>query len=153
MKARNWTRSSKPHEQERVLFETFLMTGMRELELMHLSWRDIDLTHGVVRVRHKPDFGWTPKAYKEREIPIPDKLVLHSSNGRQRLMPNALWSSRTPIAPPTAISCGRARRLRNAPNWRRMTSGCTSSGQRSLPAPCVQVSICGPCRCGWGTRI
>ena len=26
-------------------------------------------------VRHKPEFGWTPKAYKEREIPIPDKLV------------------------------------------------------------------------------
>jgi integrase len=36
---------------------------------------DIDLTHGVVRVRHKPEYGWTPKAYKEREIPIPDKLV------------------------------------------------------------------------------
>lgn len=24
---------------------------------------------------HKPDRGWTPKAYKEREIPIPAKLV------------------------------------------------------------------------------
>ena len=62
-------------EQERALFETFLMTGMREQELMHLTWRDIDLTHGGVRVRHKPEFDWTPKAYKEREIPIPDKLV------------------------------------------------------------------------------
>ena len=28
-----------------------------------------------LRRRRKPDFGWTPKAYKEREIPIPDKLV------------------------------------------------------------------------------
>jgi integrase len=62
-------------EEERVLFETFLMTGMREQELMHLTWRDIDLNHGIVRVRHKPEYGWTPKAYKEREIPIPDKLV------------------------------------------------------------------------------
>jgi hypothetical protein len=26
--------------------------------------------------RHKPDRGWTPKAYKEREIPIPSKLVM-----------------------------------------------------------------------------
>ena len=24
---------------------------------------------------HKPDRNWTPKAYKEREIPIPSKLV------------------------------------------------------------------------------
>ena len=28
-----------------------------------------------MRVSHKPDLGWTPKAYKEREIPIPQKLV------------------------------------------------------------------------------
>jgi len=26
-------------------------------------------------VSHKPDRGWTPKAYKEREIPIPSKLA------------------------------------------------------------------------------
>jgi integrase len=26
-------------------------------------------------VTHKPDRGWTPKAYKEREIPIPSNLV------------------------------------------------------------------------------
>lgn len=29
-----------------------------------------------MRVSHKPDRGWTPKAYKERETPIPKKLVL-----------------------------------------------------------------------------
>jgi integrase/recombinase XerD len=29
----------------------------------------------VVRVSHKRDLGWTPKAYKEREIPIPAKLA------------------------------------------------------------------------------
>lgn len=28
-----------------------------------------------MRVTHKPDRGWTPKAYKEREIPIPTKLA------------------------------------------------------------------------------
>ena len=29
----------------------------------------------TVRVSHKPDAGWTPKAYKEREIPISAKLT------------------------------------------------------------------------------
>lgn len=62
-------------EEERLWYEFFLMTGMREQEVMYTYWSDINLTHATVRVSHKPDRGWTPKAYKEREIPIPSKLV------------------------------------------------------------------------------
>jgi len=51
------------------------MTGMREQEVMYTYWSDVNLAHATVRVTHKPDRGWTPKAYKEREIPIPAKLV------------------------------------------------------------------------------
>lgn len=61
--------------EERLWFEFFLMTGMREQEVMHTYWSDISLSHATVRVSHKSDRGWTPKAYKEREIPIPAKLV------------------------------------------------------------------------------
>ena len=60
---------------ERLWYEFFLMTGMREQEVMYTYWSDINLAHATVRVSHKPDRGWTPKAYKEREIPIPSKLV------------------------------------------------------------------------------
>jgi integrase len=35
----------------------------------------VNLAAATVRVSHKPEWGWTPKAYKEREIPIPAKLV------------------------------------------------------------------------------
>jgi integrase/recombinase XerD len=62
-------------QEERLWFEFFLMTGMREQEVMYCYWRDINLDAHTVRVTHKPDRGWTPKAYKEREIPIPDKLI------------------------------------------------------------------------------
>jgi integrase len=62
-------------DQERLWFEFFLMTGMREQEVMYAYWSDINLKHATVRVTHKPDRGWTPKAYKEREIPIPSNLV------------------------------------------------------------------------------
>jgi integrase len=62
-------------EEERLWFEFFLMTGMREQEVMYTYWSDVNLSAGTVRVSHKPDRGWTPKAYKEREIPIPAKLV------------------------------------------------------------------------------
>jgi integrase len=61
--------------EERVWFEFFLMTGMREQEVMFTYWTDVNLSAGTMRVTHKPDRGWTPKAYKEREIPIPAKLV------------------------------------------------------------------------------
>jgi len=61
--------------KERLWYEFFLMTGMREQEVMYTYWSDINFTHATVRVSHKSDRGWTPKAYKEREIPIPAKLV------------------------------------------------------------------------------
>ena len=61
--------------EERLWYEFFLMTGMREQEVMYTYWSDINFAHATVRVSHKPDRGWTPKAYKEREIPIPAKLV------------------------------------------------------------------------------
>lgn len=61
--------------EERLWYEFFLMTGMREQEVMYTYWSDINLASATVRISHKPDRGWTPKAYKEREIPIPAKLV------------------------------------------------------------------------------
>jgi integrase/recombinase XerD len=62
-------------EEERLWFEFFQMTGMREQEVMYVYWRDVNLAEHTVRVTHKPDRNWTPKGYKEREIPIPAKLA------------------------------------------------------------------------------
>jgi integrase/recombinase XerD len=61
--------------KERLWYEFFLMTGMREQEAMYCYWSDVNFAASTVRVSHKPDRGWTPKAYKEREIPIPTKLM------------------------------------------------------------------------------
>jgi integrase/recombinase XerD len=66
---------AKCDAEERLWYEFFLMTGEREQEVMYTYWPDINFTASTVRVSHKPDRGWTPKAYKEREIPIPAKLV------------------------------------------------------------------------------
>ncbi len=80
---------------ERLWFEFFLMTGMREQEVMHLYWSDLNLKANTVKVTHKPDRGWTPKAYKEREIPIPAKLTVSlkawkgKANGCPLLFPTA----------------------------------------------------------------
>ena len=61
--------------EERLWFEFFLMTGMREQEVMYCYWSDVNLSSCTVRITHKPDRSWTPKAYKEREIPIPARLA------------------------------------------------------------------------------
>jgi integrase len=61
--------------EERLWFEFFLMTGMREQEVMYCYWSDVNFSASTIRVTNKPDRGWTPKAYKEREIPIPAKLA------------------------------------------------------------------------------
>jgi integrase/recombinase XerD len=61
--------------EEKLWFQFFLMTGMREQEVMYAYWSDLNLHNHIIRVTHKPDRNWTPKAYKEREIPIPQPLV------------------------------------------------------------------------------
>lgn len=66
---------AKCDPEERLWYEFFLMTGMREQEVMYMYWSDANFAASTVRVSHKPDRAWTPKAYKEREIPIPTKLV------------------------------------------------------------------------------
>jgi len=66
---------SKCDAKERLWLEFFLMTGMREQEVMHCSWADINLPRSTVTVRYKPEYGFSPKNYKEREIPITAKLV------------------------------------------------------------------------------
>jgi integrase len=66
---------AKCDAEERLWYEFFLMTGEREQEVMYTYWTDVNFAASTVRVSHKPDRGWTPKAYKEREIPVPAKLV------------------------------------------------------------------------------
>jgi len=59
-----------------ILF-TMLYSGMREGEVIHLEWSDVDLVKGVIHIQKK-DF-WTPKSsgreIRERDIALSDELV------------------------------------------------------------------------------
>jgi len=59
---------------ERLLFEFYQQTGMRDQEVMYTTWQDINFARHTVTVRWKPEYGWTPKNFKEREVPIPKRL-------------------------------------------------------------------------------
>jgi integrase len=61
-----------------ALFKTALMTGMRQGELLALTWRDIDLIAGVVRVRRSYTRRAidTPKSFtSKRDVHLPSELI------------------------------------------------------------------------------
>lgn len=62
-------------KEERAIFKTFSYTGLREQELAHLHWPDLNLTKGILTVRAKPEAGFIPKDWEEREIPLHPELV------------------------------------------------------------------------------
>jgi integrase len=52
-----------------------LKCGLRDQELMHLEFRDINWTDKTLRVQSKEQWGFLPKTWEQREIPIPDDLI------------------------------------------------------------------------------
>jgi integrase len=63
------------HDTEKALFSTFLLTGFREMEVVHLFWTDISFELKTARVTAKPDMGFYPMRWEERGVPIPVKLI------------------------------------------------------------------------------
>ena len=58
-----------------TLYKFLLMTGLREQEAMYCAWNDVNLDVSTINMRWKSQYGFEPKAYREREVPIPTKLV------------------------------------------------------------------------------
>ncbi len=63
-------------DEERLLFEFFLQTGLREQEVMHCTWANLDFKSKAVFIKAKPRFGFRLKNKKARLIPVPDDLVV-----------------------------------------------------------------------------
>lgn len=51
------------------------LTGLRKRELYFLTWRDLDLRVGTLRVSGAGKVGFSPKDYEERPIPLPPDLI------------------------------------------------------------------------------
>ena len=60
-----------------------LHTGLRREELLHLTWRDMDLERKVLTIQAKD--GWRPKDYEVRHIPLAAQAlkVLHEIPGKR----------------------------------------------------------------------
>ena len=77
---------------ERVLYLSYLLTGLRDKEMRYLTWRDIDFRTQVVRVTRKPLYGFKPKNKEEREVPVPAALIaaLNKYKGTKKFLPDAV---------------------------------------------------------------
>ena len=60
---------------EELRFKFYLMSGFRDAEGRFATWRDVDFKHMAVRVTAKPHWGFHPKNWEEREVPVPQKLI------------------------------------------------------------------------------
>ena len=78
---------------EQALFSTFLLTGFRELEVVHLFWTDLNFELQTARVTAKPELGFYAKRWEEREVPIPATLVDVLRRHPRRLGCNHLFPS------------------------------------------------------------
>ena len=96
-------------DRERELFSTFLLTGFREQEVAFLFWSDINLKLRTIRVTSKPNLGFSPKRWEEREIPIPVELV--------RLLENALTSTANGSCSLRLRAIGNTTCCSNAKQW------------------------------------
>ena len=70
--------------EERALYSTFLFTGFREQEVVNLFWSDVHFTLNTIRVTAKPDLGFWPKRWEERELPVAKALIKLLSAHPQR---------------------------------------------------------------------
>jgi integrase/recombinase XerD len=62
-------------EEEATLLKFVLGSGFRDQEIRHAEWRDIDFRNELVRVTAKPEWGFTPKNWEERIVPLPTVLM------------------------------------------------------------------------------
>ena len=65
----------KADSVEQALILTCCYTGMREQEICFLTWEDVNLKKKVLHISAKPEYGFTPKTWEEREIEMSDRLV------------------------------------------------------------------------------
>ncbi len=62
-------------EYMRVAISMGLQLGLREQELMHAEFSDIDSEQKTFRVKSKAEYGFKVKDSEERDVPIPSSLL------------------------------------------------------------------------------
>jgi integrase/recombinase XerD len=97
---------------EYLLFQFFLQSGLRDAEVRHALWTDLDFNHGTVKVKHKEanaSQNWTfdPKGRRGREVPLPDFLMELLSEARKKSKSKLIFPSKPHSKAPNARPGGK----------------------------------------------
>ena len=60
---------------ERLLFQTFLLSGFRAREVSTLDWASVDFKANTLAVVERPPYGFTPKSHECRKVRVPLALI------------------------------------------------------------------------------
>lgn len=64
-----------------------LKCGLRDQEIVHLTWTSVDLERKMLRVQGNPKWQFKVKDYEQRDLPIPVDLLI-ALKARKRAKPN-----------------------------------------------------------------
>ena len=65
-------KNADPDQKDYLMF--LLWSGFRDEEVQYLQFSDFNFRNSTVMVQAKPQFGWKPKDYEEREITLPSEV-------------------------------------------------------------------------------
>ncbi len=132
-----------------ALFTFYLRTGFRMQEVMYLEYHDLDFKHRSVSVTAKPAYGFRPKSWEERTIPLEEGLA-RALEARCSVGKRKGTFSSSPRGPASRMANigWLSRELRSAQGWMKVGSGCTSSERQRPRLGYAAGSISGRCsRC------
>jgi integrase len=89
-------------ERQFVLFQLYYKCGLRNKELAHLEWDDVDLVRRVVEIRSKKAMKngdekkqWSPKHGSEGEVALPQDVVPLLEKLKEKARCNLLFPTRS----------------------------------------------------------
>ena len=71
-------------EDEADLLKFILGSGFRDQELRYVAYLDLDFRHHLARVTAKAKWGFTPKNWEERTVPLPAGLMERLRKRKER---------------------------------------------------------------------
>ena len=71
---------SKCDPEQHTLFSVFYSCGFRLGEVQTLRWADINLVERFIHIDERPEYGWKPKKWHIRDVPISEELAAQLSN-------------------------------------------------------------------------
>jgi integrase/recombinase XerD len=73
-------------EDEADMLKLILGSGFRDQEIRYLQYLDVDFRHQIARVTAKAKWGFTPKNWEERTVPLPAGLIERLRKRKERKM-------------------------------------------------------------------